>query len=96
MHTENDKCVGRAICADGTPSTPSVFSAKDECPSGRMAVDLQALGLGDALRVVPSAGERSLYSRDQSEIPRFLKTFMFKSTPRRSFSPARRRPRPRF
>ena len=88
MHTENDKCAGRAIYADGTPSTPSVFSAKDECPSGRMVVDLQALGLGDALRVVPSAGERSLYSRDQSEIPRFLTTFMFKSTPEAVVQPS--------
>jgi len=46
----------------------------------RVSRRIAALRIPD-LRVVPSPGERMLYSRDQSEIPRFLKAFAFKTTP---------------
>lgn len=71
---------GRAISGSGTPSTPKDFSPKDEPIRGRIAQDLKNLKI-PGLRVVSSQGERMLYSRDQSEIPRFMKTILFRSVP---------------
>ena len=72
--------VGRAIYGNGPPSPQEPFDAPDEAardaPSKRLIVKRIP-----ALRVVTSPGERFLYSRDQSEIPRFLKSFSFRSQP---------------
>ena len=78
----SDGGVGRAIFENGSPpSSPvSVFSAKEEPIRDRLAIELSALGIKD-LRIASSTGERKLYSRDQSEIPGFLKTIMFHSSP---------------
>jgi FAD/FMN-containing dehydrogenase/ferredoxin len=74
--------VGRAIYPGGTPSKspPSEFSAKEEPVSSRIADELCALNV-PGLRVISAPGERLLYSRDQSEIPRFMKDIMFRSLP---------------
>jgi len=72
--------VGRAIYGNGTPSTPKEFSAKEEPPQGSLAKELLESGIKD-IRVISSPGERLLYSRDQSEIPRFMKTLLFRSMP---------------
>jgi FAD/FMN-containing dehydrogenase/ferredoxin len=45
-----------------------------------MASDLLRMSI-PGLQVSSSAGVKMLFSRDQSEIPRFLKTIMFRSTP---------------
>ena len=62
------------------PPPPTEFSAKEERSEGRLAEALRALGLDD-VRIISSSGERMLYSRDQSEIPRFMKEIMFNSAP---------------
>jgi FAD/FMN-containing dehydrogenase/ferredoxin len=72
--------VGRPIYGNGPPSPRELFGAKDEEMRDRVSRRIAALGIPD-LRVVPSQGERMLYSRDQSEIPRFLKAFAFKTNP---------------
>jgi FAD/FMN-containing dehydrogenase/ferredoxin len=72
--------VGRPIHGDGPPSTRESFSAKDDEARDRLSRRMIGLGVPD-LRVVASTGERLLYSRDQSEIPRFLKTFAFRTFP---------------
>lgn len=72
--------VGRPIHGIGLPSTREEFDAKDE--SVRDRVSRRILGLGvPNLRVIAASGERMLYSRDQSEIPRILKTFAFRTHP---------------
>ena len=78
----NDTGVGRAIYPDATPSPPvqSGFSAKEEAIQGSLARELASLGIKD-LRVVSASGERMLYSRDQSDIPRFLREIMFNASP---------------
>ncbi|MEM4277153.1 MAG: FAD-binding protein [Thermoplasmata archaeon] len=45
-----------------------------------IARELSAIGI-PGLRIVASQGERSLYTRDQAEIPRFMKDIMFRSLP---------------
>jgi FAD/FMN-containing dehydrogenase/ferredoxin len=72
--------VGRPIYGNGPPSTRETFGAKEEPFRDRASKRVAALGIPD-LRVVASSGERMLYSRDQSEIPRFLKTFAFTTHP---------------
>jgi len=74
--------VGRAIYAEGTSSPPqqNLFSAKEEPVESVIAKDLCGLNI-PGLRVISASGERALYSRDQSEIPRFIKEIMFKSMP---------------
>ena len=72
--------VGQAICADPSPSRSPVFSAKNERPEGPLAQALLSKKIPD-LRVVSSHGERNLYTRDQSEIPRFLRVILFRSMP---------------
>ena len=62
------------------PPPPTEFSAKEERSEGKLAEALRALGLKD-VRIISSFGERMLYSRDQSEIPRFMKEIMFLSAP---------------
>lgn len=81
MHL-NDEGIGRAIYANTStpPEPPKEFRAKEEPAAGQMASDLHRLGVA-GLQVSSSAGVRMLFSRDQSEIPRFLKTIMFRSTP---------------
>ena len=75
------KGVGRPIYGNGAPTTDNdVFRAREERPEGHLAEELASLDI-PGLRVVSSPGERMMYSRDQSEIPRFLKTFLFKSLP---------------
>jgi len=75
-----DSAQGRAIYGNGPPSTPKEFSAKEEPPQGLLAKELLESGIKD-IRVISSLGERLLYSRDQSEIPRFMKTILFRSMP---------------
>lgn len=73
--------VGRAICPGDAPSLPpKEFSAKEEKTTGSLAKALCDLRV-PGLRIISSIGERTLYSRDQSEIPRFMKEIMFKSVP---------------
>ena len=77
-----DTEVGRAICP-GTPtssSPPTEFSAGIEPTSGQLASAIADLHIKD-LRVISSAGEKMLYSRDQSEIPRMLKDILFRAEP---------------
>ncbi len=77
----DDKGVGRAIFPGTAPSpAPEVFSAKQEPLEGRIACELAAMGIKD-LRIASAWGERMLFSRDQAEIPRFLKEIMFRSMP---------------
>ncbi len=73
---------GRAIYPGDAPSTPppKEFSAKEE-PSGSALADSLCKLKVPGLRVISAPGERLLYSRDQSEIPRFLKEIMFRSVP---------------
>ncbi len=77
-----DAGAGRAIYpgAPPPPAQPARFSAKEEPFSGQLALELSGSKI-PGLRIVSSKGERLLYSRDQSEIPRFLKSLMFKSMP---------------
>src|SRR5512137_836351 len=73
--------VGRAIYAGGAPSSPpKEFSAKEEKTACALADELCGMHI-PGLRVITSVGERALYSRDQSEIPRFMKEIMFRSVP---------------
>ena len=78
----DDTGVGRAIYPDATPSPPvqTGFSAKEEATQGTLARELTGLGIRD-LRIVSASGERMLYSRDQSDIPGFLREIMFNSSP---------------
>jgi len=82
MHAVDEGTVGRAIYATKAPPPPppSEFSAKEEPIEGEIARSLADLKV-PGLRVVSSAGERMLYSRDQSEIPRFMKDILFSSVP---------------
>jgi FAD/FMN-containing dehydrogenase len=77
-----DAGVGRPIYANSAapPPLPTEFHAKEEPLRGGLAGEIAKLGIKD-LRVVSSHGERLLYSRDQSEIPRFLKEIMFATSP---------------
>ncbi len=81
MHL-NDEGIGRAIytSTSGSPEAPKEFSAREEPPAGPLAKGLLNLKV-EGLHVFSSEGVKMLFSRDQSEIPRFLKTIMFKSTP---------------
>ena len=72
--------VGRAIYGNGPPSPPGFYDLRDEPARDGPSRRLMAKRIPQ-LRVVTSLGERILYSRDQSEIPRFLKSFSFKSMP---------------
>lgn len=80
----DEKGVGRAICPGTAPSpappAPSEFRAKEEPLQGPLASELANLRLND-LRIASASGEKLLYSRDQSEIPRFLREIMFRSQP---------------
>lgn len=78
----DDEGVGRAIYpgAAPPPTPPTSFSAKEERLAGPLALELASVRI-PGLRIVSSMGERMLYSRDQSEIPRFLKSLMFRSLP---------------
>jgi FAD/FMN-containing dehydrogenase/ferredoxin len=80
MHVEAG--VGRAIYPGGTPSAPppTEFSAKEEPVAKGLADELCRLKV-PGLRIISAPGERILYSRDQSEIPRFMKEIMFRSLP---------------
>ncbi len=82
MHAVDDRGAGRAIYANkaSPPPPPSEFSAKEEPLEGELARSLAALKV-PGLRVASSEGERMLYSRDQSEIPRFMKDLLFSSLP---------------
>ena len=77
-----DGGVGRAIYPGSAPSPapPTEFSPKAERTEGAIASEIIALGIKD-IRVASSSAERILYSRDQSEIPRFLREIMFSSVP---------------
>ena len=77
----DDEVAGRAIYAGGSPSPPvQQFSAKEEPLQGKLARELTSLGLKD-VRIISSKGERMLYSRDQSDIPEFLRQILFNSSP---------------
>ena len=81
MHTVEAEGVGRAIYGSNpTAPPPTEFSAKEEPLEGRLARDLHNLKV-PGIRVISAVGERSLYSRDQTEIPRFMKEILFRSTP---------------
>jgi FAD/FMN-containing dehydrogenase/ferredoxin len=77
-----DAGVGRPIYANSatSPPPPTEFHAKEEPLRGGLAADIAKIGIKD-LRIVSSPGEMLLYSRDQSEIPRFLKEIMFATVP---------------
>ena len=81
MHL-NDEGIGRAIYTNTSApqEPPKDFRAKGEPPVGEIATDLLKLRV-EGLQVSSSDGEKMLFSRDQSEIPRFLKTIMFRSNP---------------
>jgi FAD/FMN-containing dehydrogenase/ferredoxin len=80
MHVESAGA-GRAIYPGGAPSPPpKEFSAKEEKAACSLAEELCSLGV-PGLRIISAIGERTLYSRDQSEIPRFMKEIMFRSVP---------------
>jgi FAD/FMN-containing dehydrogenase len=72
--------VGRAISGNPHLSSRPAFLAKEEPPEGDVHQRLLKSGLLHA-RIASSAGERMLYARDQSEIPRFLRQALFESTP---------------
>ena len=72
--------VGRAIYPEPSRSPQTTFLAKEEPPEGALHQRLVGSGVRD-VRIVSSSGERMLYSRDQSEIPRFLKQIMFEPMP---------------
>ena len=78
----DDASVGRAIYPDAQPSPPvqNGFSAKEEPVRGALAREIAALGIKD-LRIVSASGEKMLYARDQSDIPRFLREILFNSSP---------------
>lgn len=57
-----------------------VFSGKEEPVRSGLARALATLRIKD-LRIASAHGERMLYSRDQSEVPRLLKDVMFNSCP---------------
>lgn len=82
MHAVGEGVAGRAIYArkTGPSPPPEEFSAKEEPPEGELARSIAALKV-PGLRVISSPGERMLYSRDQSEIPRFMKDLLFSSVP---------------
>ena len=77
-----DAGVGRPIYASSAtpPTPPTEFHAKEEPLLGELASEISKLRIKD-LRIVSSPGEKLLYSRDQSEIPRFLKEIMFATLP---------------
>jgi FAD/FMN-containing dehydrogenase/ferredoxin len=81
MHL-NDEGIGRAIYTNTSApqEPPKDFRAKGEPPVGEIAADLLKMRV-EGLQVSSSDGEKMLFSRDQSEIPRFLKTIMFRSMP---------------
>jgi FAD/FMN-containing dehydrogenase/ferredoxin len=81
MHVQNN-ATGRAIYPGANPPSapPRDFKAKEEPAPAGLASQVAALKIND-LRVVSSEGEKMLYSRDQSEIPRLLKEIMFVSIP---------------
>lgn len=81
MHL-NDEGTGRAIYTNTSAPRvfPKTFSSKEEAPVGPLAHDLLRMNV-KGLHVSSSDGVKMLFSRDQSEIPRFLKTIMFRSTP---------------
>lgn len=78
----DDAGIGRAIypAAAPSPTVQTGFSAKEEAVKGPLARELASLGIKD-LRIVSASGERMLYSRDQSDIPRFLSKMMFNASP---------------
>jgi FAD/FMN-containing dehydrogenase/ferredoxin len=81
MHIQNEG-VGRAIYpGNATPAPPpTAFSPKPERAENKIASELAALNLKD-VRVASASGERMLYSRDQSEIPKFMKDILFDAQP---------------
>ncbi len=72
--------VGRAISPEPARSPRTTFPAKEEPPEGLLHQGLVKSGLLHA-RVVTSSGERMLFARDQSEIPRFLRQILFEPMP---------------
>ena len=72
--------LGRAISSDPHRSPRTMFKAKEEPPQGAVHQGLLGSSLSGA-RVASSPGEMMLFSRDQSEIPRFLRQILFDSTP---------------
>jgi len=74
--------VGRAIYPGKSTSSPppTEFSARIEPTVGRLASVIADLHIKD-LRVISSSGEKMLYTRDQSEIPRVLKDILFRTEP---------------
>ncbi len=57
-----------------------MFSAKEEPSRGDLHKGLMGSAAAGA-KVASSMGERMLFSRDQSEIPRFMRQILFRSTP---------------
>ena len=72
--------VGRPICGNGPLSPRTTFDAKDDSAPNGISKRLTDAPSAE-LRVISSRGERLLYSRDQSDIPRILRTFIFRSMP---------------
>ncbi|MDQ1372617.1 MAG: FAD-binding protein [Candidatus Thermoplasmatota archaeon] len=72
--------IGPAISPEPSRSPRTTFLAKEESPEGALHQGL-ARSCVSGSRIVSSSGERMLYSRDQSEIPRFLRQILFSSMP---------------
>jgi FAD/FMN-containing dehydrogenase/ferredoxin len=65
-------------CAAAT-AAPAAFKAKEENRAG-MAAQIAALQIAD-LRVIAGDGEMALYSRDQSDVPSFLRDMLLNYDP---------------
>ncbi len=72
--------LGRAISPEPSRSAQATFKAKEEPPEGVLHKGL-ARSCTSGSRIVSSQGERMLYSRDQSEIPGFLRRILFSPMP---------------
>jgi hypothetical protein len=61
-------------------TSENLFPERHEAVRGRLAEGISRAGIPD-LRIVSAEGALSLYSRDQADVPSFMKTAMFDSMP---------------
>ena len=79
MASQSDNCAA-------TAAAPAAFKAKEESRVG-MAAQIAALQIAD-LRVIAGDGEMALYSRDQSDVPSFLRDMLLNYIPDAVVQPA--------